>query len=241
MMHSKSAGGMAHEPMPGEQPLCPALSANEDTEHEATLVRTPPNGLTQHTAYTAPDLEETRRFLRALDAGGIFTFQAIPEAKDSTARPTVLHGTLDEHASELEALNRSGAGIFVMVNAGDGQIKPGAKTCRTQANVIRVRALFADLDGAPVGPVVTADAPPDLIVETSPGRWHVYWIVDDVELNEFAHLQKSLAARFGGDPSVCDLPRVMRLPGFWHVKSDTPFLSRLVQLERLVLEEPCGT
>lgn len=187
-----------------------------------------------------PNKGDAQRFLRALDSSGAFTFQAIPEAKDSTARPTVLHGRFEEHEAELEALNRKGAGIFVMPNEGDGEIKPGAKTCRTQGNVIHVRALFVDLDGAPLEPVTAFDPPPDLIVETSPGRWHCYWLVDDCELQEFSHLQKFLAARFKSDPAVCDLPRVMRLPGFWHVKSEIPFLSRLVELEPLVLEEPCG-
>ena len=188
--------------------------------------------MTAETTGLAPNLEDAERFLRVLEPEGLFTFQAIPEAKDSTARPTVLHGTLDEHAAALEVLNRNGAGIFFMVNKGDGQIKPGAKTCRTEANVICVRALFVDLDGASLEPVMTSEDPPDLVVATSPGRWHVYWLIDDCELDEFSHLQKSLAAHFDGDPSVCDLPRVMRLPGFWHRKSDTPFLSCLVESDR---------
>jgi len=187
-----------------------------------------------------PNLEDAQRFLRGLDSSDAFTFQAIPEAKDSTARPAVLHGTLDEHVAELEALNRNGAGIFVMVNAGDGEIRPGARTCRTQANVTRVRALFVDLDGAPLEPVLTSEDPPDLVVATSPGRWHAYWFFNDCELHEFSHLQRCLAAHFGGDQSVCDLPRVMRLPGFWHLKSDTPFLSRLLDLDRTSPGEPHG-
>ena len=187
-----------------------------------------------------PDLCQTRRFLSALDPNGVFTFQALPEAKTSTARPTVLHGTFGEHSPALESLNRNGAGIFVMPNEGDGEIKPGAITCRTQANVTRVRALFADLDGALLELIMAVDAPPDLIVETSPRRWHVYWLVNNCELHEFSDLQRSLATRFGGDPAVCDLPQVMRLPGFWHLKSETPFLSRLVELGRMSSEDSHG-
>jgi hypothetical protein len=187
-----------------------------------------------------PDLSQTNLCLSTLDRDGVFTFQVLPEAEGSTARSTVRHGTLDEHGAELEALNQAGAGIYVMVNAGDGIIKPGAKTCRTQANVIRVRALFVDLDGAPLDPVLAWDVRPDLIVATSPGRWHVYWLVDDCELHEFSGLQQQLAAFFGGDPAVCDLPRVMRLPGFWHLKSETPFLSRLVNIESLIPERSRG-
>lgn len=183
---------------------------------------------------------ETQRFLDVLDPEGVFTFQYLPEAKGSTVPRTVLHGTLSEHGPELECANQSGGGIFFMPNAGDGVIKSGATTCRTQANVVRVRALSVDLDGAPLDPVLTWGERPDLVVETSPGRWHAYWLVDDVELHEFSSLQKALAARFNGDPAVCDLPRLMRLPGFWHMKSETPFLSRLVDIDNLILEQSRG-
>jgi hypothetical protein len=172
------------------------------------------------------DLTCASRYLALLDATGISTFQAIPEAKDSTARPTVLHGTLEQHETELEALNGRGAGIFVMPNEGDGEIKPGAMTCRTQANVIRVRALFVDLDGAPIAPVLESGLPPDWVVRSSPGRWHAYWRVSNCPLGQFATAQVALARRFDGDPAVKDLPRVMRVPGFFHRKSE-PFLSAL--------------
>ena len=42
---------------------------------------------------------------------------------------------------------------------------------------------------------------------------------------QFGAVQKAIAARYGGDPSVHDLPRVVRLPGFIHRKGK-PFLSR---------------
>jgi hypothetical protein len=46
-------------------------------------------------------------------------------------------------------------------------------------------------------------------------------------LADFKSCQKALAAKFNGDPAVCDLARVMRVPGFWHLKAD-PFQTRLV-------------
>jgi hypothetical protein len=60
-----------------------------------------------------------------------------------------------------------------------------------------------------------------MIVQTSEGKWHIYWCVDDAPLSGFAETQKKLSALFGSDPSVCDLPRVMRLPGFPHQKDDS--------------------
>ena len=109
----------------------------------------------------------------------------------------------------LAALNDEGYGVFFTVNETDG-------LGRKAENIIKVRALFVDLDGAPLDPVLHAPLEPHLIVESSPERYHAYWFVEDVALERFKILQQALARRFNGDPSVCDLPRLMRVPGFLH-------------------------
>lgn len=178
------------------------------------------------------DLKQAQAFLDALEPGGKFTFQTFPEAavrdEQPTSRPRVLHGTLDEHGNELTSLNMKGAGIFVMVNAGDGIPQSGSRTCRTAKNVVKVRANFVDLDGSPIEPILECELSANIIVSSSPGRWHAYWLVDGEELAEFSVLQKQLASRFKGDKSVNDLPRVMRLPGFNHMKAQ-PFPVRMTR------------
>jgi hypothetical protein len=174
-----------------------------------------------------PDLEEAERFLELLDPSGLFTFQTFDdnaERKDHRLA-RVVHGTFAQHAGALTALNQRGAGVFVMVNEGNGVPKAG-KTCRSNANVVRVRRAFVDLDGAPLEPVLAAFTSPHVVVESSPGKWHAYYLIENCSLQEFGPVQRALAARFGGDPSVCDLARVMRLPGFWHQKAE-PFMTRL--------------
>src|SRR5688572_7844641 len=93
---------------------------------------------------TEINLEEARRFLQLLDpSGSAFTFQTFPDKDDPSSRAAltrVLHGTFDQHADALVVLNSHGAGIFVMVNEGDGEIHSGSRTCRTAKNVVRVRA-----------------------------------------------------------------------------------------------------
>lgn len=178
-----------------------------------------------------PDLTQAQRFLDALDTGMVFTFQTFDDdaARKDFRLAKVLHGTLAEHQKRLTQLQQDGAGVFVMVNEGDGVIHAGSKTCRTAANVVRVRALILDLDGSPVQPVIDSDLPPHILVESSPGKWHAYWMVKDCPLENYKGLQKSLAARFEGDPAVCDLPRVLRVPGFWHQKN-APFMTHLAKV-----------
>ena len=119
--------------------------------------------------------------------------------------------------------------MFVTINATTGGR-------RKAVDVERVRAVFADLDGAPLDPVLACDLEPHIVVESSPGRFHAYWIVEGLPLDQFTPVQKAIAARFGSDPIVHDLPRVMRLPGFWHQKGDAvPLAHRPGQRAHAVL------
>ena len=181
-----------------------------------------------------PDLIEARRFLDQLDPNGQFTFQTVNDPKVGQKKrhdlANVFHGTLEDHDQALIDLNRQGAGVFVMVNKGDGKVHAGNKTCRTNKNVIRVRAAFVDLDGSPLDPVLEAKVLPSIIVQSSAGRWHAYWRLDDCPLDRFKQVQSALAKKFAGDPSVNDLSRVMRLPGFLHQKGE-PFMTRIVNFD----------
>ncbi len=170
------------------------------------------------------DTAVAARFLTALTGDSDFTFQTFCESGSSgKALNRILHGALARHAVTLESLNLKGAGAFVMVCRGD-------LMGRKSGNVIGARALFVDLDGAPLEPVMDSRLPPRIVVESSPGKWHCYWPVVDMPLARFTEAQKALAIRFQGDLKVCDLPRVMRLPGFLHHKG-APFQTRLVTCE----------
>lgn len=170
------------------------------------------------------DTAMAARFLAALSADTSHTFQTFSEG-DGGGRSLnrILHGTFEHYAVLLQSLNLKGAGAFVMVNQGDGR-------GRKSQNVTAARSLFVDLDGAPVEPVVNGPLPPRIVVESSPGKWHCYWPVVDMPLARFTEAQKALALKFGGDLKVCDWPRVMRLPGFFHNKR-APFKARLVTCE----------
>jgi hypothetical protein len=161
------------------------------------------------------DLDEATGFLRLLDPGArYFTFQAFDddaERKDEVLAK-VLNGTLAQHDSQLISLNGNGAGVFITINETDGR-------GRKAKNIERVRTVFVDLDGAPLELVLRGQLKPHIVVETSPGKFHCYWRVVGMALEQFTAVQLAIAERFNGDPGVSDLPRVMRLPGFWHQKA----------------------
>jgi hypothetical protein len=191
--------------------------------------------MTACTAKLTLDRGEAKRHLDALlgrpsDCED-FTFQTLDD--DQTRKDwrltKLLRGRLTEVADRLEHLNQQGAGVYIAVN----RLRPGR---RIADNVTKVRALFIDLDGAPLDPVWTWQLAPHLVVESSPGKFHVYWRANgSVGLEKFGALQRKLATVFNSDPSVCDLPRILRLPGAWHQKvrcdgrRSDPFMTRIVE------------
>jgi hypothetical protein len=168
----------------------------------------------------SPEMQ-TRAFLKTLDReANAFSFRVLPEGDKSSLKASNHVGGIAQLRPMLDKKNSQGCGVFVAVNEG-GQ---------RASEITRVRAVFADTDGAPLEPIKAA-LKPHIIVESSLGRWHVYWLVaDGFPLDRFKPVQAAIAQKFGTDPSINDLPRIMRLPGFYHQKRE-PYLCRLIQLK----------
>lgn len=181
---------------------------------------------TDHKAATA--------FLAMLAPDGGATFQTFDDNVDikdpDKARViNAQHGSYKQSMEELANYNQRGAGVFVTVNQTDGK---GRKT----KNILAVRALFADFDTVdndrPALLQRICTLPPSILVESSQGKHHAYWLVADFPLGQFTDAQKTIIAFFGSD-NIHDLPRVMRLPGFTHHKvkggvASPPFTTRVI-------------
>lgn len=148
------------------------------------------------------------------------SFQTFDDKGKNRSLITQLHGTLEEHIETLWRLNKQGAGVFFTVNQTN-------LLGRTTQHIQSVRAVFIDLDGAPLP--TSFDLQPHLIVNTSPDKYHVYWLVKDMPLKTFTLYQQALAAKFDADPKVKDLPRVMRMAGFMHNKKQ-PYPIKVQQM-----------
>ena len=160
--------------------------------------------------------------------------QAMLKSEKVGLKPTVvtLYGTLSEIGPKIARLNQMGCAAYMLVNASDGN---GRKT----ENITKVTALFIDMDkrgwlNLTVKEILAqfpVPVPPHMIVNTSPGNYHAYWLIDDIELTDFSNHQKRLAEMFGTDPTVCDLPRVMRVAGtINHKDPDHLFLAKPVHI-----------
>jgi hypothetical protein len=129
----------------------------------------------------------------------------------------ILHGTLEANWKRLVSLNKDGNGIFITINKTDLK---GRKT----NNIVKVRALFTDDD---LNLNINIGIKPSFKVRSKAGL-HKYYLADDIQLNEFKQFQQSLAVVSQTDLKINDLPRVMRLPGFFHLKDiKNPFMVRI--------------
>ena len=183
---------------------------------ETTTVASPPPPL-------VPDLDEAERFLAALDPFEIeWAFQTFTDMRpaprpDPLAR--VLRGPLEDVADQLTRLNQRGAGVFVTINVTDGK-------GRNKENITAIRALWQEADRGDEPPLPVE---PHIEVQSSPGKAHRYLLVEGLPLAEFEAAQQIMVDHFGSDPAAKDRARVLRLPGFYHVKDPSqPHLVRLI-------------
>lgn len=124
-----------------------------------------------------------------------------------------LRGPLSSVLPALTELNKQGYGIFVTVNECNA-------SGQSAAHITRVRALFVDSDNGTLPD--TLPLPPAIRVRYGRGE-HLYWLVSDSDAKRaFAGAQTALADEFMTDPSIHDLPRIMRVPGFkWTKPTDS--------------------
>lgn len=158
-----------------------------------------------------PDFEEAERFLTALDeTAEAFTFQSFDDDKARKDRhmAVILSGPFDRHRDNLARFNSHGAGIFVTVNETDGR-------GRKLENIQRIRAIWHEDDH---GQARDFPLQPHITVESSPGKYHRYWLVDGLSLEQFRGVMNTLVRVHGSDPNAKDPARVLRLPGFLHLK-----------------------
>ena len=176
-----------------------------------------------------PSLQEVAKQLKVF--GGIgykYTFQTFHDSKSKPEDARIIHSTFDDAVEELYDLNNKGHGVYISVNQTDLK---GRKT----ENITGLRFLVLDEDKETVSKPFLKT--PSMIVQSKNGR-HIYWKLKPGEpLEAFRDAQVRLAKYYGTDESVKDLPRVLRLAGFWHQKNE-PFLVTVLSISDLTYTIP---
>lgn len=163
------------------------------------------------------DVDQARQFLAQIAPGEAqFVFQTLDDRKVNPGLNRVLVGTLEGLVSQLEFLQQQGAGVFVQVQGGYR---------RGKDHVTHGRVVFADLDDPSDFAVQMGQADSELpdasiVVETSPGKAHLYWLTEPYDAQLIKSLLTDTADIIGTDGNVLNTDRVLRLPGSWHQKAE---------------------
>ncbi|SEI03408.1 VapE domain-containing protein [Paracoccus alkenifer] len=177
-----------------------------------------------------PDIATAKQFLAALLGPDASVSIRLIWQKGETPVPdgwqTVLtfHNPTDADWWNISLHNCEGYAVFFFVNELDGT---GGTS---DSNVIRIRANFADLDNPDTATDsasrMISEMRPAVWVGSSPGKHHLYFrFPHHADPAHFRVHQQKLAIQYGGDASVSNPARIMRLPGFLHQKG-APFLVR---------------
>lgn len=112
---------------------------------------------------------------------------------------------------EIESLNDKGYGIYFTVNKFP-------KGSRIKSQCLRVRAVWVEDDDT--GELVKDwPLPPSIIVNSSEGKYHYYWLTSTKKYNEFELVMQTMVDKYNCDKKARDISRVMRLPETYHHKS----------------------
>jgi len=124
----------------------------------------------------------------------------------------------------LREQNANHRGVYFVVN-GDGQKTEMIKHARAQFIDFDDFSFEDQIDRLNAFPME-----PSIIVKTKKSL-HCYWLLSNGEIKYFTEVQERLNQYFGSDPAIKDRPRVMRLYGFNHNKTDTPVLVKLIKFD----------
>ena len=171
------------------------------------------------------DVEMARRFLQLVDANDTFTFQTFHDRPKGAAEDRALARVIPGPAGrELLNLHDRGAGVYFTVNRTDGAGRKGQ-------NITNIRAVWQEDDD---GAAVNFPIEPSLVVESSPGRFHRYWLLaepwpeDERGRADHGAVMERMIESYGSDPNAKDLCRVLRVPGFLNRKHGDPHQVRVV-------------
>jgi P4 family phage/plasmid primase-like protien len=168
---------------------------------------------------------------------GAVELRACPNVRGEGSTPWIYTRDAADVAAFLRRWSKPGYGVY----AGVATRKPGLSRSGGVADLLELPALWADLDHKPpLDVLLTCPMPPSVIIDSGRGL-HPYWLLDEPEDISAAEsndhplvgLLRSLARVFNGDRAVCDLARIMRLPGTLNSKhQDTVEVSIIHQTDR---------
>jgi len=135
-------------------------------------------------------------------------------------------GVIECNEEKARKLNEDDWGIFYTPNSFKG--------ARKAENIDRINYWFIDIDDCNKDKIyqnlLKAPAIPSKIIETRKG-FHAYWKATDATVENFENIERRLIYKFGADKAAKDLPRLLRMPTYYHCKQEKYLVSVIFECE----------
>lgn len=167
--------------------------------------------------------DQARNYLKLLDSKAEkFVFACYDYRKIEKGKQ--FYTSFESAKKHLKTFNNSVFCVYVTVNETDSSGK------RKKENIKRARAIWVEDDNVVEEPRTEWPIEPSIVVESSPNKYHYYWLTSTVKLDEWDAVMATMVQVHGCDNKAKDLARVLRLPGFVHRKDlNKPFMCRIVK------------
>ena len=172
------------------------------------------------------DVEAIKWHLRLIVQGHAYVVQSYPSKTNKVAvKPEhkYFRDVSDQAIAYIAESSARGMNVGVVPNPMDGK-------GRKAENCTGIRWLFADFDSGThkLESVLQLPVKPNVVVETSGGRYHAYFRVVECPVDKFSTVQRALAVAVGSDASVCDPSRCMRVAGTTNHNHVPPVIAQIV-------------
>lgn len=145
-------------------------------------------------------------------------YATVPDKEDDNGKFYHYHSPFEDCKHHLKNDNAINRGVFFCVNELDRTLDPQRK--RTKKMFVRARAVWVEDDEKRVTARTDWPIPPNLIVNSSPGKFHYYWLTSTDDVQEWDGVMNTMVNEHGSDNQAKDIARVLRLPGFNHCKKE---------------------
>jgi hypothetical protein len=126
--------------------------------------------------------------------------------------------SFEEALPYLKRDNELGRGVFFAVNELDQNLDPKRK--RTKKMFVASRAVWVEDDTVRDAPRNDWPVAPNAVVNSSPGKYHYYWLTITSNREEYEQVMNRMVQDHGCDIQARDITRVLRVPGFNHMKRE---------------------
>jgi len=183
-------------------------------------------------ALQKPSSKNTEDFLKHFPGNQIFVSKTDGQGLDKnkpTPPPIHYHSEFQGCSVTLHKQEAVLWGTFFTVNELDRALDPGRQ--RTSKMVTRVRAVWVEDDKKRKSHRTDFPITPNIVVNSSPGKYHYYWLTSTKNFDEWNGVMATLVDEYGCDDNAKDLARILRLPGFNHNKAEPHLVTFEVKRE----------